>query len=136
MCMFGAETQKYSTLWFTSGLSPSLRKLNAMLCSHTPGAHESIAGGVQGDGGKWNSANAAAYPADFNLFVADSIAALATRDEPRPAPPMQQPPPPTTVPPATPAVEVTWGNLLSPRSHGRRVWKGRFYISVNGTVIT
>ena len=113
MCMFGAETQKYSTLWFTSGLSPTLRKLNAMLCSHTPGTHESVAGGVQGDSGKWNSADAATYPADFNLFVADSIAALATRDEPRPAPPSQQTPPPTTAPPATPAAEV--GDHESPK---------------------
>jgi hypothetical protein len=109
MCMFGAETQKYSTLWFTSGLSPALRKLNSMLCSHTPGTHESIAGGVQNEDGKWNSADAAKYPADFNLFIADAIAALATRDEPKPRPPAPQPPPPTTATPVLPsaAIEAT-----------------------------
>ena len=71
-CMFGADVQKYTTLLFTPGLAPMLRPLHQMVCSHTPGTH-TMAGGAQREDGTWNSAPAAAYPADFNLFMCDAI---------------------------------------------------------------
>ena len=72
-CMFGADVQKYTTLLFTAGLAPMLRPLHQMVCSHSPGTH-TMAGGAQREDGTWNSAPAAAYPADFNLFMCDAIA--------------------------------------------------------------
>ena len=71
-CMFGADVQKYTTLLFTAGLAPMLRPLHQMVCSHAPGTH-SMAGGAQREDGTWNSAPAAAYPADFNMFVCDAL---------------------------------------------------------------
>ena len=71
-CMFGADVQKYTTLLFTAGLAPMLRPLHQMVCSHSPGTH-AMAGGAQRADGTWNSAPAAAYPADFNLFVSDAF---------------------------------------------------------------
>ena len=62
-CMFGADTQKYSTFWFTPGLSEHMRPLSRMVCSHAPGTHSSVAGGVQNEDGSWNSAATAASPA-------------------------------------------------------------------------
>jgi hypothetical protein len=49
------------------------RPLHQMVCSHSPGTH-TTAGGAQREDGTWNSAPAAAYPADFNLFMCDAIA--------------------------------------------------------------
>ena len=72
-CMFGAGTQKYTTFWFTPGLTPQLQSLKRLLCTHAPGAHASAAGGVRADDGTWNSAATSAYPADLNLFVAEAI---------------------------------------------------------------
>ena len=83
-----------------------------MLCCHAPGTHGAVAGGVQGDDGKWNSADAAAYPADFNVFVADAIAALAVR-------------PPTASPLAAPQERApaaplppTAGHAIAPDDEG------------------
>ena len=75
-CRFGGASQKYTTLWFTAGMAPYLRPLRGMLCNHAPGSHASSAGGVLQADGTWNSAAAAAYPSDFNLLIADSLAQL------------------------------------------------------------
>eukprot|EP00966_Prymnesium_polylepis_P179002 4144499-Prymnesium_polylepis.1 len=65
-CMFGAATQKYTSLTYTAGLEPHFRPLRQMICTHTPGTHGSVARGVQHDDSSWNSADAAAYPSEFN----------------------------------------------------------------------
>ena len=111
-CMFGAETQKYTTFWFTPGLGEQMRPLANLVCSHAPGTHASNAGGVQLPDGTWNSAATAAYPSDLNLFIAESLLALrvtqetdtgrevtdVTADEqaasPTAPPPVAPPPPP------------------------------------------
>ena len=118
-CRFGADSQKYTTLWFTSGLSPQLRPLNHLLCTHAPGTHESAAGGVQLDSGLWNSASSAAYPPDFNCFIVEAIASLAVFDTalpnvrdnaaitvPQPAAPSVDPIAATVAEPATPAADA------------------------------
>ena len=72
-CMLGASSQKYTTFWYSSGLSPQLNSLKRLICTHPRDAHATVAGGVQGQDGKWNSAATAAYPAELNLFIADAI---------------------------------------------------------------
>ncbi|KAL3916235.1 MAG: hypothetical protein SGPRY_006908 [Prymnesium sp.] len=81
-CMFGASTQKYTTLWMTAGLTPYLRALNGMVCVHAPEAHDSAAGGKQLPDGKWNSAATSAYPPDLNLHFADVITQLTSTNTP------------------------------------------------------
>ena len=120
-CMFGADSQKYTTFWFTAGLSTQMRPLHNLACSHAPGAHASSAGGVQNVDGTWNSAVTAAYPADLNLFIAESLLELRVHQEtdtaqvardpetapvsspqapPSPARPTQPPEPPPEAPAA------------------------------------
>ena len=83
-CMFGADVQKYSTLWFTPGLAPHLHSLQRLLCTHSPGTHGSVAGGVQLPSGTWNSASSSAYPTDLNLFLAEAFMALRLVQEASP----------------------------------------------------
>ena len=70
-CMFGAEFQKYTTLAYSKGLSPLLVSLDRLRCTHT--THKGVSGGTRGQDGTWTSARAAAYPPDFNLFLARSF---------------------------------------------------------------
>lgn len=96
-CMFGAASQKYTTLWYTAGLAPALRPLRQLVCTHAPGSHSSVAGGVKDlDSLHWNSEPSAAYPADFNLFVVDAItqffANVSLPDEQAPAAAPHRPP--------------------------------------------
>ena len=70
-CMFGAEFQKYTTLAYSKGLSPLLDSLNRLRCTHT--THKGLSGGTRESDGTWTSSRAAAYPPDFNLFLARSI---------------------------------------------------------------
>ena len=109
-CMFGADTQKYSTFWFTPGLAPHMRSLRRLLCTHAPGTHGAVAGGVQLPNGSWNSAASAAYPADLNLFIAESLLALRVDQEtpptaephaPERSPERDATPPPLAAEPAT-----------------------------------
>ena len=112
-CMFGADTQKYTTFWFTPGLSDCMQPLGNLACSHAPGSHAAGAGGLQHDDGTWNSAATAAYPADLNLFLAENFLSLRVTQEsldtspvpadptpPVAAPPAPRPPPPAPAPPA------------------------------------
>ena len=71
MCQFGAKYKKDTTLMFTPGLARDLSDLNAIKCTHLNG-HEERAGGERING-VWNSAATAAYPADFNLYIAQCI---------------------------------------------------------------
>jgi hypothetical protein len=64
------------------------------------GTHEAVSGGVQRPDGTWNSADAAAYPADFNLYVSEAILArLVARETPDlgDAPLLELPKPPAPV---------------------------------------
>ena len=71
MCQFGAKYKKDTTLMFTPGLSRDLSDLGAIKCTHGS-RHEERAGGEKING-VWNSAATAAYPAEFNLYIAQCI---------------------------------------------------------------
>ena len=75
MCAFSAPWQKYTTLAFSAGFDDWLAPLNKLTCEHS--SHEEPAGG-QGEHGEWQSARAAAYPADFNFYLARAISALTS----------------------------------------------------------
>eukprot|EP00966_Prymnesium_polylepis_P113261 2619279-Prymnesium_polylepis.1 len=68
MCMLGSDFQKYTTLMFSPGLSPSLSRLNQHRCVHS--SHSRQAGGFEGKDGRWISASAAAYPPEFSSLIA------------------------------------------------------------------
>ena len=61
---------------YTPGLAQHLQDLNLLKCEHNH-QHSGKAGGVKSHG-VWNSAAAAAYPAELNLWIAQAIAHLAT----------------------------------------------------------
>ena len=69
LCHFDADWQKYTTLMFTPGLQ-RLLELDGILCSHQ--THKQRAGGAIQDG-KWVSAAAAAYPREFNIYLAQTF---------------------------------------------------------------
>ena len=73
MCAFHSPWQKFTTLLYSAGFETWLSTLSSLRCHHR--SHESMAGGEKDEHG-WNSARAAAYPADFNFFLSRSIAAL------------------------------------------------------------
>ena len=103
-CMLGGPAQKYTTLRFSAGLAPYLRPLRQLLCTHPPGTHESVAGGVQREDRSWNSSEAASYPPDFNMLVANTFVQLITGAPPLAAPTVPAAPPPLM--PLTPATPV------------------------------
>ena len=70
MCAFGAEWQKATTLMYTAGFDAWLDILREYRCVHK--SHPKIAGGDKTHN-KWNSNETAAYPPDFNMFVAQAI---------------------------------------------------------------
>ena len=76
MCAFGVDYEKPTTLMYTPGLAKHLQDLDHLRCTHEKG-HDGKAGGEKVDG-VWNSAAAAAYPAELNLWLAQAIAHLAT----------------------------------------------------------
>ena len=67
-CMFGSPFQKYTTLMYSVGLAPILDGLDKWRCTHS--THPKQVGGEQDEYGEWISSRAAAYPPEFNLFVA------------------------------------------------------------------
>lgn len=73
MCAFGAPWQKATTLMYTAGLDAWLDVLSERGCEHS--THEKIAGGDKSKVG-WNSNEAAAYPPDFNSYLAQAAAEL------------------------------------------------------------
>ena len=76
MCSFGVDYEKPTTIMYTPGLAQHLQDLNLLKCEHNH-QHSGKAGGVKSHG-VWNSAAAAAYPAELNLWIAQAIAHLAT----------------------------------------------------------
>ena len=77
-CMFGADWQKYTTFLYSAGFDEQLAPLHALLCTHPDGTHTASAGGVRDANGTWNSREAAAFPADLNLFLAQAVLCLVT----------------------------------------------------------
>jgi hypothetical protein len=77
-CMFGADWQKYTTFMYSAGFDEQLAPLQALLCTHPDGTHGASAGGVRNANGVWNSREAAAFPADLNLFLAQAVLCLVT----------------------------------------------------------
>ena len=71
MCAFGAEWQKETTIMYTAGLDAWFDSLSQSTCEHS--THAKTAGGSKVND-KWNSGETAAYPPDFNSFVAQAIA--------------------------------------------------------------
>lgn len=109
-CMFGASSQKYTTLWFTAGLAPALRPLRQLICSHAPGAHSAAAGGVKDDrSSKWNSMPSASYPPAFNLYITETVvgffASASTFEVEPQAPPTNTSGPAVVLPPMRPPVQ-------------------------------
>ena len=74
MCAFQSPWQKFTTLMYTPGFEAWLGPLSSLRCHHH--RHASMAGG-EFDGEEWNSAKAAAYPANFNYYLARSVASLS-----------------------------------------------------------
>ena len=74
-CAFGAQVLKYTTLMYTPGMDKTLGDFNRLKCEHS--SHAEKAGGSRRADGTWNSADKAAYPADLNLALAQSIAVVA-----------------------------------------------------------
>ena len=73
MCAFGAPWQKATTLLYTAGFDAWLDVLRERRCEHS--THAKLAGGEKTRSG-WNSNEAAAYPPDFNSYLAQAVAAL------------------------------------------------------------
>ena len=73
MCAFGSKRQKYTTLLSSPRLASLLEPLTTLRCTHT---HHQPVGSARDENGNWISASTAAYPPDFNLFVARCIASL------------------------------------------------------------
>ena len=73
MCSFNAPWQKYTTLAFTPGFDSWFKPLSDLRCTHS--SHAEAAGG-RNDKGEWLSGRAAAYPSDFNYYVAGSSHSL------------------------------------------------------------
>ena len=71
MCAFNAEAQKITTLMFTDGFTHWLDRLSKLRCGHH--SHSKAAGSERDANGRWVSGDAAAYPADFNLYLAKAV---------------------------------------------------------------
>ena len=76
MCAFGAPWQKMTSLLYTSGFDSWLDVLKDRKCTHD--GHAKAAGGDKNNG-KWNSGETAAYPPDFNSYLAQAAADLVRR---------------------------------------------------------
>jgi len=84
MCAFGAPWQKATTLLYTAGFDSWLDVLRDRQCTHS--THAKLAGGEKTKAG-WNSNEAAAYPPDFNSYLAQAVAAMVKqRSTPMEAP--------------------------------------------------
>ena len=76
MCAFGAPWQKYTTLMYSAGFGPWLDVLHERKCEHS--THAKIAGGTKSKSG-WNSNETAAYPPDFNSYLAQAASDVVKR---------------------------------------------------------
>ena len=74
MCAFGSPWQKFTTLLHSAGFDSWLAPLAGIRCPHH--RHDAPAGGEVDANGVWVSREAAAYPANLNLYLARAIASL------------------------------------------------------------
>ena len=96
-CMFGSDTQKFTTLWTSM---PSVEAaFSNVKCTHV-GKHPEVAHGLKNDG-TYKSAEATAYPDGMNQALASSIMRV-----------------PLDTPPAADGAQ--FGHLRAPRLHGSR----------------
>ena len=77
MCAFGAPWRKDTSLIYSIGLSRWLDMLTDMRCTHS--SHEGITD--KDETGQWKSKSAAAYPPDFNFFMARAIGSVSQSHE-------------------------------------------------------
>ena len=80
-CMFGADWQKYTTFLYSAGFDEQLAPLQALLCTHPDGAHTASAGARRRPRRQRDlelQTEAAAFPADLNLFLAQAVLCLVT----------------------------------------------------------
>ena len=86
MCAFSSPWQKFTTIAYSAGFEAWAAPLNKMRCHHS--RHEADAGGELSSTG-WNSSAAAAYPPNFNLYLAKCVGGLSDAQllpPPSPAP--------------------------------------------------
>ena len=76
MCAFGSPWQKFTTLMHSAGFDSWLTPLAGIRCPHHK--HDAPAGGEVDSNGVWVSREAAAYPANLNLYLARAIVSLHT----------------------------------------------------------
>jgi len=74
MCAFSSPWQKFTTIAYSPGFETWAAPLNNMRCHHS--RHEADAGGELTATG-WNSSAAAAYPPNFNLYLAKCVSSLS-----------------------------------------------------------
>ena len=72
-CQLGGRFQKYTTLWYSPALAPTLDDLHMCLCK-CGNIHTEVARGKSTDE-KWISAEAAAYPKQMNQQIVTSFRA-------------------------------------------------------------
>ena len=85
-CMFGASSQKRTTILYTGGFESWMEPLRRLVCNHL--THDKPAGGTKNSRGEWESSETAAYPPELNLYLAKSIDSLrinTLRAEPTPS---------------------------------------------------
>ena len=75
MCAFGAPWQKHTSLMFSAGFEPYLSSLSTLTCKHTK--HDEPAGGRNAKG-IWSSHRTAAYPPNFNYYLAKAVLSLCS----------------------------------------------------------
>ena len=79
MCAFSAPWQKYTSLLYSAGFDVWMDPLRLLKCNHS--SHKMAAGGLDDDG-NWASGPAAAYPADFNYYLARAVSNLTNSSTP------------------------------------------------------
>ena len=80
-CRFGADEQKYITLWYTKDAAPVLDGLNGPehQCNHPPGTHKSIAGGRDANN-VWRSEKTAKFLQQLCVKIAMALTFARTGD--------------------------------------------------------
>ena len=77
-CGLGGRFEKFTTLWYSPSMAPTLDVLHACTCRH--GSHGEVARGKDRHK-RWISAEAAAYPAQMNELLAKAAASTLSHAE-------------------------------------------------------
>ena len=70
-CALGSKYEKYTTLWYSAAMAPTLDQLH--VCSCRCGVHAEVARG-RDSAKQWRTAEAAAYPRRMNEILAQAAA--------------------------------------------------------------